>query len=208
MSDEELETMDSLWVKINEVETKWLALKENFAAGFGVGTMELLVNVEGTLDGLAAYMNAKDDGEKQAALEQIRTNIEEFFRKVADIIRESLEILREVGEDLQQSDDPMTRMVGNILTQVADALQWFVDNQEAVKGAFNAIFGIWLLAKLAAVAGKLGDILLQIEAIKAMMGGHMPSKMEAALNQTKEGKMPEGVPPDMLQMIKSMTGGH
>ena len=94
LSDEELETMDSLWVKINEVETKWLALKENFAAGFGVGTMELLVNVEGTLDGLAAYMNAKDDGEKQAALEQIRTNIEEFFRKVADIIRESLEILR------------------------------------------------------------------------------------------------------------------
>ena len=48
----------------------------------------------------------------------------------------------------------------------------------------------------------------QIEAIKAMMGGHMPLKMEAALNQMKEGKMPEGVPPDMLQMIKSMTGGH
>lgn len=170
MSDEELGTMNDLWVMINKVEEKWLALKQNFAAGFGVGTMELLVNVEGTLDGLAAYMNAKDDGEKQAALEQIRTNIEEFFRKVADIIRESLEILRGVGEDLQKSDDPMTKMVGDILVKVADALQWFVDNQEAVKGAFNAIFGVWLIAKLAAVAGKLGDILLQIEAIKAFKG--------------------------------------
>ena len=170
MSDEELGTMNDLWVKINEIETKWQALKENFAAGFGVGTMELLVNVEGTLDGLAAYMNATDEGEKQAALEQIRKNIEEFFRKVAEIIRESLEILRGVGEDLQKSDDPLTQMVGDILVKVSDALQWFVDNQEAVKGAFNAIFGVWFIAKLAAVAGKLSEILLQIETIKAFKG--------------------------------------
>ena len=170
MSDEELESMDSLWVKINEIEAKWEGLKDNFAAGFGVKTFDLLVNVEGTMDGLAAYMNATDDGEKQAALEQIRKNIEEFFRKVAEIIRESLEILRGVGEDLQKSDDPLTKMIGNILTQVADALQWFVDNQAAVKDAFNAIFGVWMLAKLGAVAGKLSEILLQIEAIKAFKG--------------------------------------
>lgn len=211
LSDEELETMDSLWVKIGAIETKWQALKENFAAGFGVGTMELLVNVEGTLDGLAAYMNAKDDGEKQAALEQIRTNIEEFFRKVADIIRESLEILRGVGEDLQKSDDPMTRLVGNILTQVADALQWFVDNQEAVKGAFNAIFGIWLLAKLAAVAGKLGDILLQIEAIKAFkglqLGGEVAKAAGDAASGGGGGGLLAGIVSKFTGLVKSLGGG-
>ena len=211
MSDEELETMNDLWVQINKVEEKWLALKENFAAGFGVGTMELLVNVEGTLDGLAAYMNAKDDGEKQAALAQIRTNIEEFFRKVADIIRESLEILRGVGEDLQKSDDPMTRMVGNILTQVADALQWFVDNQEAVKGAFNAIFGIWLLAKLAAVAGKLGDILLQIEAIKAFkglqLGGEVAKAAGDAASGGGGGGLLAGIVSKFTGLVKCLGGG-
>ncbi len=48
----------------------------------------------------------------------------------------------------------------------------------------------------------------QIDAIKRMMGGKVPPKMEAALDAMKEGKMPEGVPPEMLQMIRSMTGGH
>ncbi|MBR2255566.1 MAG: AAA family ATPase [Candidatus Methanomethylophilaceae archaeon] len=48
----------------------------------------------------------------------------------------------------------------------------------------------------------------QIESIKAMMGGRLPPKMEAALNEMKEGRMPEGVLPDMLRMIQSMTGGR
>ena len=33
MSDEELDTMNDLWVKINEIEQKWRAIKDNFAAG-------------------------------------------------------------------------------------------------------------------------------------------------------------------------------
>ena len=35
MSVEELGTMNDLWTKINEIEVKWQALKDNFAAGFG-----------------------------------------------------------------------------------------------------------------------------------------------------------------------------
>ena len=56
------------------------------------------------------------------------------------------------------------------LVKLSEALQWMVDNQEAVKGAFEAIFGMWLIAKLAAVAGKLAGILMQIETIKAFKG--------------------------------------
>ena len=48
----------------------------------------------------------------------------------------------------------------------------------------------------------------QIDAIKAMMGGRMPPKMEAALEQMKEGRTLDGITPVMLQMIRSMTGGH
>ena len=166
MSDEEMQTMNDLWVQINSIETKWNALKENFAAGFGVASMDILVNVEGALDGLAAYMNASDESEKQAALDSIRKNIEEFFRKVAELIRECIGIMDEVGKDLQQSDDPLTRMVGDIFVKVSGALQWFVDNSEAVKGAFEAIFGIWLIAKLAAVATQLSSIIASIETIK------------------------------------------
>ncbi|MBR7005552.1 MAG: AAA family ATPase [Candidatus Methanomethylophilaceae archaeon] len=47
----------------------------------------------------------------------------------------------------------------------------------------------------------------QIGAIKSRMGGIVPPRMEAALNAMKEGRTPEGVPPEMIGMIKTMTGG-
>lgn len=170
MSDEELETMDSLAVQIAEIETKWESLKDNIAAGFGKTVLDLMVNVEGTLDGIADYLNAKDDSEKQAALKKIRTNVEEFFTKLGDIIRDCIGILRGVGEELQGSEDPLTSAIGDILVKLAESLQWMVDNADKVKDAFTTIFGLWLLAKLGAVAGKLGGILMQIEAIKTFKG--------------------------------------
>lgn len=170
MSSEELGTMDELWVKINTIEQKWQALKDSFAAGFGGVSLDLMVNVEGTLDGIADYLNATDDAGKQAALDKIRTNVEEFFTKLGEIIQECIGILRDVGGDLQGSDDPLTSAIGDILVSLADSLQWMVDNADKVKTAFETIFGIWLLAKLGAVAGKLSSILLQIEAIKTFKG--------------------------------------
>lgn len=170
MSDEELGTMNDLWVKINAIDEKWQAIKENFAAGFGQVSLDLLVNVEGTLDGIADYLNATDDAGKQAALDKIRTNVEDFFTKLGQIIQECIGILRDVGGDLQGSDDPLTSAIGDILVSLANSLQWMVDNADKVKTAFETIFGIWLLAKLGAVAGKLSSILLQIEAIKTFKG--------------------------------------
>lgn len=170
MSDGALGTMNDLWVSINTIEQKWLAIKENIAAGFGVASLDLLVNVEGTLDGIADYMNAKNDSEKQAALDKIRANVEEFFTKLAEVIRSCLHILRDVGENLSESDDPLTSAIGSILVKLSESLQWMVDHSEEVKLAFEAIFGLWLLGKLAAVAGALGSILLKIEAIKAFKG--------------------------------------
>ena len=180
MSDEELETMDQLWVKINTIEEKWNALKDNFAAGFGVATLDLLVNVEGTLDGIADYMNAETDGEREAALQKIRQNVEEFFRKLGEIIRDTIHIIKDVGLELQESDDPLTAAIGDILVKLADSLQWMVEHSEDVKTAFETIFGMWLLAKLAAVAGKLGSILMQIEAIKTFKGLSSAADVAAA----------------------------
>ena len=181
MSDEELKTMNDLYVQIKTIEEKWNALKDSFAAGFGVASLDLLVNVEGTLDGIADFMNAKDDGEKQAALDKIRTNVEEFFRKLGEIIRESIHIIKDVGMELQDSDDPLTSAIGDILVSLASALEWMVDHQEEVKAALEAIFGVWIMGKLLAVAGQLGAIIMQIEAIKAFKGfSAVTSAAEAA----------------------------
>ena len=170
MSTEELSVMDELWVKMNTIDEKWTAIKDNVAAGFGVVSLDLLVNVEGTLDGIADYLNATDDAGKQAALDKIRANVEEFFKKLGELIRDSIHIIKDVGLELKESDDPLTSAIGDILVKLSEGLQWMVDNADKVKAAFEIIFGIWLLAKLAAVAGQLSGILMQIEAIKAFRG--------------------------------------
>ena len=170
MDNQELDAMNNLWVQMNTIEAKWEALKDNVAAGLGTSSMELLLNVEGTLDGLAEYMAAGSDEEREAALGKIRQNIEEFFTKLAETIRQCIGILDEVGAELQESDDPLTKAIGSILSGVVDALEWMINNADKVQEAFEIIFGAWLIAKLGSVAASLSEILLQIETIKAFKG--------------------------------------
>lgn len=170
MGAEDLQTMNDLDVQISTIEQKWIALKDQMAAGFGTISADLLVNVSGGLDALNEYFNADSEAEREAALEKFRENITEFFRKVGEAIRVALEQLSQVGDELSKSDDPVVSAIGNLMKKLTDALSWIVENQEAVKGAFEAIFGVWFLAKLAMVSGKLAGIVAQIEVIKAFKG--------------------------------------
>lgn len=167
LTDEQMQQSNDLWVQINRLETKWDALKDKFAAGFGTITGSLLINAEGGLDAIADFLNADTEEERERALADFRANVEDFFTKAAEALRAGLEILHQVGEEFQESEDPLVHALGDIMVNMINALQWMVDNQEAVKGAFETIFGVYLLAKLASVAGRLSSIIMQIEAIKA-----------------------------------------
>lgn len=170
MGENALEYMADLYVQMNTVEQKWIALKDEFAAGLGETTADLLVNVSGSLDALNEFMNAETDEDREAALEKLRQNIEEFFKKVAEAIRTGLEVVNEVGRELSESDDPIVSAVGSLMVQLTEALEWIINNQDAVKKAFETIFGVWFLAKLAAISGRLAAIIAQIETIKAFKG--------------------------------------
>ena len=167
MGEDALETMNDLWVQITTIEQKWVALKDQMAAGLGTITADLLVNVSGSLDALNEFMNADTEEEREAALEKLRTNIEEFFTKVADAIRAGLEAVNKVGQEMSESEDPVVSAIGNLLVTLTEAGQWLIDNADKLKYALGAIFGLWLTAKLTVIAGKLASIVAQIETIKA-----------------------------------------
>lgn len=212
MDSEELQTMNDLYVQITGIETKWAALKDQMAAGFGKITADLLVNVSGGLDALNEYFNADSEAEREAALEKFRENITEFFRKVGEAIRVALEQLGQVGDELSRSDDPVVAAIGNLMKKLTDALSWIVENQEEVKGAFEAIFGVWFLAKLAMVSGKLAGIVAQIEVIKAFKGWNTAgAAASGAGNAAAEGAAASGggfwAGLKSLPMSVSMAGG-
>ena len=130
----------------------------------------MLINVSGGLDAINAYFNAQTEAEREQAIEEIEKNVTEAFEKVAKAIEEGLAILERVGGDLQKSDDPIVKAVGSILSGITETLQWLVNNADAVKAALESVFGVWFVAKLTVIAGKLAAIIAQIETIKAFKG--------------------------------------
>ena len=166
MSDEQLQQMQKVAQQSAEIEQKWLAIQDHIAAAFAPRTLEIQTLASGALDGLAEYLDAGTPAEQEEALQKIRDNVEQICIKIGEAIRDGLKVMDQVGESLRQSEDPVTRAIGEILGNVTDSLEWLVNNQEAVTGALEAIFGIWLIGKLMAVAGQLSSIVANIETIK------------------------------------------
>ena len=180
LSGEELETMNQVAIKTAEIETMWKSIEDTIATAFGPHVLSLETNVTGGLDAINRFLKAENEEEREQALADLRTNVEEFFTKVGDILREGIRILGEVGEELQQSDDPVVSAIGGILTALKDALEWIVNNQGAVETAFEAIFAICLMGHLAKAGAKLAEILLQIKAIQAFNGANLSGAAGAA----------------------------
>jgi len=167
MGEDAIDVFNNIELKIFEIDQKWDALKSKIVEPFAPIVLAIQANVTGVMDGISEYLAADTEGEKQAALAKIRTNIEDLFTKVAELIRECIHILTDVGTELQGSEDPMTAAIGDVMVSLAGALQWMVDNADAVKTAFKTIFGTWLIAKLAAVGGKIASIVTNIKTIQA-----------------------------------------
>ena len=180
VSEEGLSNLNDVYIKMQEIDQQWDAIKSKVAEGLGTAALNITTSVSGILEGLGEYMDvAADDPEKDqkraAALEKIRKNMESFFTAVGQIIRDSIGILNEVGKDLQNSDDPATRLIGDIMVKLSEALQWITEHQEEVVIALQAIFGAWLVARIAALAGKLSGFVANIETIKRLKNFTPPS---------------------------------
>lgn len=170
LSDEQLATMNDVWVKVNEIEGKWNAIKRSFAAGFGEITGTLLINVSGGLDALNAFLKADNEADREKALEDLRTNVEEFFRNLAEAIRTGLETLRQVGEELSGSEDSTTAAIGKALVGLTDGLKWITENMDAVIHALEVLAGFWLLGRGADMAAKIASVAANIALIKGFAG--------------------------------------
>ena len=178
MDEEELGTMNEAFIMLKSIEQKWDALKSKFGAGFGLVTLDIMTNVSGALDALADFFNAETPEEREAALEKLRENIEEAFRKIAEAIRAGIEVLNKVAEDLKKSEDPITRTIGNILGGIGSALEWLTeDNMHNAVTALEIMAGFWIAGKgltMVSTIGKLAGYITTIKTYKglqSLMGG-------------------------------------
>ena len=131
------------------------------------------------------YFNASDESERTQALADLRANIEEAFATLKEAIETGLENLKAVGEELQKSDDPAVKAVGDLLVTLQGALDWMMTHANEVKIAFETIFGLWLVARLSKIATQISGIMANIVTIQKFSAlGAGTSALSGAANST------------------------
>ena len=169
MGKDALAEMNEVWLELGKIEGKWQDMKQRFAAGFGKTTLTIMANVEGSIDALNAYLNAGTPEEREKALKDIEDNVTSMFQTAADAISEGIKILDKVAKDLQGSDNPTAKALGNVLSGLVTALQWFTeDNMNNVVKALEILAGFWVAGKGLKMAATIAELAANIKTLSFM----------------------------------------
>lgn len=172
MDADEIETMNQVQLKLNDIEAKWEALKDKFAEGFGSVTLDIQAEVSRGLDAIAKFMNAETPEEQEEAIAELEESIIGMFEVVRDAILKGIELLDKLAEQLKESENPTAQALGTILGKLVEALQWITeDNMQHVVDALGILASFWLIGKGAAMAAKIAEMVANINLIKAFSGG-------------------------------------
>lgn len=173
MTTEELETMNQLYIDVQNIQTTWEAFKDSFLAGaFGKLSLDLVGNAQGILDAFMKYFNAENDAERESALAELEKNIVEAFERIKKAIEDGIKVLDKVAEDLKNSDNPTSQAIGNLLSGFVDALQWLTeDNMNNVVKALEVLAAFWITGKGLAMGTRIASIVKDIAVIKGFSGG-------------------------------------
>ena len=174
MGKDALAEMNEVWLELGRIEGKWADLKQQVAAGLGKSSLDIMVNVEGTIDALNAYLNADTPEERDQALHDIEENILAMFEAAALAIQDGIEILDRVADDLKGSTNPTAKALGNVLSGLVDVLRWFTeDNMTNVVRALEILAGFWVAGKGLQMASTIAELAANIRTLSffKLIGG-------------------------------------
>ena len=168
IGEDAISQMNDVWLELGEIEGKWDAMKQKFAAGFGTVTLDIMANANGALDALSDYFNANNQEERDKALKALEENITAMFTTAKEAIEKGVALLDQMATDLKNSDNPTAQALGNILSGLVDALKWLTeDNMNNVVHALEILAGFWLTGKGLKMGAKIAEVAKDIAAIKA-----------------------------------------
>ena len=183
LTEEQLNNMSDLYDKVNGLKQSWQSLKDMATVQlFGDLALNITGNLQNIVDAFKEYFQADNQADKDAALQKVKDNIIEIFRNIKDAIDEGLKMLDELAEELKGSDDSTARALGNVLSTIVDALEWFTkeENWQAVKIGFEALIGIWAAGKIASAVGNLAAFVAHLTTIGIFNGGSAAASAASA----------------------------
>ena len=167
LNEEELETMSAVQEEIASIRGKWDELKTHIGAGFGKVTLDITAGAEGVLDALAEYLNASTDDERNEALKKLEENLTNIFVTLGDAIMEGIKVLDKVAGELQQSDNPIVKGLGTVLTAIVDMLEWLtIDNANNFRTALIILAGAWGASEVMKMVATIGELAGNLATLK------------------------------------------
>ena len=168
LKQEEIEKMDQLAKNIEGIRANWESLKEMAVISLtGDLAMNLTGNVQAILDALKKYLDADSDEERQAAIKEIDDNIVAMFDAVKKAIEEGLKRMDELAAELQKSDNPAVKAVGDIMAGLVQALEWFTeDNANNAVKALGILVGFWAGPKVLSTVATIGKFAASLRTLK------------------------------------------
>ena len=183
MSSEDLETMNQLYIDVQNLLTTWNAFKESFLAGaFGKLSLDLVGNAQGILDGLIAFMSAENDAERDAAIQQIEDNMTSFFTRLGEAIEAAAEALNKIGTDLAGSENGYVALIGRVLQAFSGVLEWLTkpDTIDKIKGFFETLIGLWAGAKVVSAIANIASFMGNLKVLGLFGGTSMAASAASA----------------------------
>lgn len=183
MSSEDLETMNQLYIDVQNLLTTWNAFKESFLAGaFGKLSLDLVGNAQGILDGLIAFMSAENDAERDAAIQQIEDNMTSFFTRLGEAIEAAAEALNKIGTDLAGSENGYVALIGRVLQAFSGVLEWLTkpDTIDKIKGFFETLIDLWVGAKVVSAIANIASFMGNLKVLGLFGGTSMAASAASA----------------------------
>ena len=186
MTSEQLETMNDLYIKVQNIQTTWEAFKSSFLAGaVGELSLKLAGNAQGILDGLIKFMDADNDNERNEAIKQIEENMTEFFTRLGEAIEAAAKAMDEAGKNLSGSENGYVSAIGSVLESFSKVLSWLTkpESLQQVKRFFETLIGLWTGAKVTKAISNVASFMGNLKVL-GLFGGSSVASSAAAAGET------------------------
>ena len=166
LTNEQLEQMNELDIKVHTLQETWHAFIDEFeATHLAQLGLDLTGNAQVILDDLIKYLDSGDESD----LEQLEKDIEAFFNRIQKALENAAGKLDEAGKKLQESDNGIVRLIGKAMSDLATALEWLSkdENIDKVVHGFEVLAGFWLAGKGVSLIGRLASFAANLKVISS-----------------------------------------
>lgn len=164
LTSPEIEQLDTVAHKITEIQALWNDIKTNVGAklsevlnidGISEDTLEILRDIGALISG---------EGDRKEIVFKLSQDIQSLLTKISEALENLSGFLKDLGGELEKSENPLVRFVGKLISSMGGILDWISENSDTIIDWLNKLLPVMAANKISeATTGKgIGDWLTDI----------------------------------------------